>query len=318
MSKKNRHHRHNNKNNNVNSTTSTNSTTNDASTVTSSLENSRISLNTDDRIQNTRNDNNDIRTYHSATLNEINKYPIVKDTFNKFYNSSSLLNKFFTQAFIISKKIWKSNHFLQSNEKLQDIFQRFLFLLIKLDNLFAVLIFEKGIDHFITVLQNEKNGTFGIWILLFFIDFLADCSNYLLRELIIKPLNLSHSTASASTSSASNNAVSNENSLPHLTELTSTTLTLSKDIQNKVQNDILEPAKDNVKKHFDFYIKPTVDQARETYKTVSNKYEMKLKENNSSISKAIYSTGLDIGNETIERLHSFTHKNKIEISTTKN
>ena len=312
MSKKTQSHSNNTSKSKIN--TSTVSTTNDSvtnvPTTNHKLEYSLTSQNTDNTVQNVD------KRYRSATLNEINKYPIVRNTLDKF-NSLPLFNKFYNQSLTISGKIWKSNIFLQSNGFLQNLVQKFLIFLTKLDNLLAILIFNKGIDNFIDILNNEKNGKFGIWILWFCIDYLANCSNHILKELIIKPLNLSYNTTTTTSPSASSgNTINNSsNALPHLTELTSTTLTLSKDIQNKVQNDILEPTKDNVKKQFDLYIKPTVEQAKETYKTVSDKYETKLKENDKSIPKAIYSTGLDIGNETIERLNKFTHKNKVEIST---
>lgn len=271
---------------------------------------SMTSSNTYNAVQNTD------KKYHSATLNEISKYPMVKDTLNRL-NNLPLFKKLYNQPLVISENIWKSNNFLQSNNFIQNIFQKILTFLTKLDNLLAILIFNKGIDNFIDTLNNKKNGTFGIWILWFFIDYLANCSNHILKELIMKPLNLSYNTKPPATSFSSDSTIDSNNTLPHLTELTSTTLNLSKDIQNKVHNDILEPTKDNIKKHFDLYIKPTVDQAKETYKTVSDKYEAKLKENDKSIPKTIYSTGLDIGNETIEKLNKFTHKNKVEISTTK-
>lgn len=294
----------------------TNKVSTEAATNNFNLEYSFPPVSMDNSIQNKGNNGSNHDIYQSATLNEINKYQIVKDTLNTL-NNLPLFKNTCNQIIIISGKIFKSNRFSQV------LLQKIMILLTKLDNLLAVLIFKKGIDNFINVLNNEKNGKFGIWILWFFIDYLANCSNHILKELIIKPLNLpynnnTYTTTTTAHNTASNNTSDGNNKLPHLTELTATTLTLSKDIQNKVQCGIVEPTKDNVKKHFDLYIKPTVDQAKETYKTVSDRYETKLKENDESIPKALYSTGLDIGNETIEKLNKFTHKNNAEISTTKN
>lgn len=237
--------------------------------------------------------------FESATLNEIGKYPLVQSTVDKvshFTLFQSVHNKTVSLGSnVISSKFFQS-------ERAQYVIQSLLSVLMKLDSLLAVIIFNKGIDNFIAEWDGKKNGKFGVWILWFFIDYLANVSNHILKELIIKPLNFTSSTTIPSDN------LDQDDSLPHLAELTSTTKTLSKDIHQKVQTNYVEPTKDNLKTQFDQYIKPTVDQAKETYKTVSDKYESKLKENDSSVPKAIYTTGLDIGNETIEKLNKFTQQ----------
>lgn len=231
--------------------------------------------------------------YDSAILNELNKYPIVQTTFDKV-NNLPLVNKINDNLTMVAKKI-------RSNEAKYPIIQYFIQFLIKLDSFLAILIFNKGIDMFIDEWKGKRNGKFGIWIFWFLIDYLANVSNHLLKELIIKPLNFKHNKTE--------NLDQDDTNLPHLNELSSTTKDLSKQIQNKVQNEIVDPTRDNVLKQFDQYIKPTMDQAKETYKTVSTKYETNLKENDESIPRAIYTTGLDIGNETMEKLNNkFTQK----------
>lgn len=242
----------------------------------------------------------------SATWAELEKYPLVKSTVDKI-SQLPLVHKVYDQTVCVSNRI-TSHKYLQS-DRAQYVIQNFLQLLIKLDSLLAVLIFNKGVDTFIDEWRGKRNGHLGIWIVWFFIDYLANCSNHILKELIIKPLNFKH----VSTEENLDQDDANTN-LPHLNELTSTTKSLSRDLQNKVQNDIVEPTKGNVKKQFDQYIKPTVDSAKETYKTVSAKYETNLKENDESIPKAIYTTGLSIGSETIEKL---TQKKEEELEETK-
>ncbi|CAL9731689.1 hypothetical protein MOUN0_M03158 [Monosporozyma unispora] len=245
--------------------------------------------------------------FELATWNEIGKYPVVQETVEKVTHST-IFKTIHDRTLTLTSKITSSKYF--QSERAQYIIQRFLTLLLKLDSLLAVILFNKGIDSFIAEWDGKRNGKVGIWILWFFIDYLANVSNHILKELIIKPL---HFTSSESTPTDN---LDQDDALPHLTELTSTTKNLSKDIHQRVQTDYVEPTRDNMKKQFDQFIKPKVDQAKETYKAVSTKYETKLKENDSSIPRAIYTTGLDIGNETIEKINKYTQQKSAPTTTT--
>lgn len=100
----------------------------------------------------------------------------------------------------------------------------------KLDELVNLLVFKEGVDGLLYNWKSHSN-TPGIWLVWFFVDYVANISNTLLREFLIKPLHLQGSTASKEIgSSGEENKVTDASSLPHVAELSSTTRGMSQEI----------------------------------------------------------------------------------------
>ena len=184
----------------------------------------------------------------------------------------------------------------------------------KLDELVNLLVFKEGVDGLLYDWKSHSN-TPGIWLLWFFVDYVANISNTLLREFLVKPLHLQGSAASKEIGSASgeDNKVSDSSSLPHVAELSSTTRNASHEIQSKVKSNYIDPTRDLAKEKYDAIVKPTTDKLQsvyidptksklnETYQRFTTVYENNLSKSE-SVPKAIVSTGLDLGNATIEKL----------------
>lgn len=211
----------------------------------------------------------------------------------------------------------------------------------KFDELFNLLVLREGIDSLINESKTAHSGYVpGLWLLWFCIDYFANFTDTLLKEFIVKPFKLSQSKIA---SKGKENVICNGDvkelespgSLRHIKELTTTTKTISKDIQDKINSNYITPTKDIAKKNYDnyikpttdkintiyvdptkkkintqldYFVKPTVDTAKSTYKTVSSKYEDNLNKSD-SIPRAIVFTGIDIGSITIEKLKNTSKSN---------
>ena len=183
----------------------------------------------------------------------------------------------------------------------------------KLDELVNLLVFKEGVDGLLYDWKSHS-GTPGIWLVWFFVDYIANISNTLLREFLIKPLHLQGSApAKEIGSTGDDNKVSDSSSLPHVAELSSTTRNASQEIQSKVKSNYIDPTRDLAKEKYDAIVKPTTDKLQsvyidptktklnETYQRFTTVYENNLSKSE-SVPKAIVSTGLDLGNATIEKL----------------
>lgn len=258
---------------------------------------------------------------NSPTLNHIYKYPVVSKTLDRLV-SLPIISQILS-LFVVT--ILKAKHAVVDS----DITPRFVKVgynfvsgvSLKIDELINLLLFREGIDALMDSWKSHS-GKPGLWILYFWVDYIANVSNILLTLFIVKPFKLSDSTSLKEKLTSE----STDETLPHVTELTSTTKSISKDIQDKLHTDYIGPTTDFAKQKYDTLVKPTADKlqndyieptkaqldsivkptrasALETYKTVSATYESNLNKSE-SIPRAIITTGIDLKNLTLENLKS--------------
>lgn len=258
---------------------------------------------------------------NSPTLNHIYKYPVVSKSLDRFV-SLPIVSQILS-LFVVS--ILKAKHAVVDSD-LTPQFVKVAYNFIsgvslKIDELINLLVFREGIDALLSSWKSHS-GKPGLWILYFWVDYVANVSNILLTLFIVKPFKLSDSTSLKEKLTSE----STDETLPHVTELTSTTKSISKDIQDKLHSDYIGPTTDFAKQKYDTLVKPTADKlqsdyieptkaqldsivkptrasALETYKTVSATYESNLNKSE-SIPRAIITTGIDLKNLTLENLKS--------------
>ncbi|CCE61991.1 hypothetical protein TPHA_0B03190 [Tetrapisispora phaffii CBS 4417] len=309
-------------------------------------------------------------TQSSPTLNHLAKYKVISIFLNYFLNLpffSSIVSWIICYNYKFKKTLLESNNVPIVAKR---IYQRAENLIWKCDEVFNYLILREGIDHFFLEL-NKRHYLPGVWLLWFYIDYLANFIDVLLKELVIKPFKISYITKNENNSNLGSNSnlnlelnsnakdletkkksngttydnlsnlnynssnedleeLNNKNivELPHLYELTSTTKSISKDIQEKLNDNYNSYIKPTTQKLTNLYIdepKKIMSQVHsakstEIYKTVSGSYEENFKKNNESIPRAIVSTGKDIGSLTLEKLtktkQQQAHTDKAKESTT--
>lgn len=256
--------------------------------------------------------------YDSPTLTYLQKYPVIERN-SKQIRAVPAVEKTFAVSLAV---LLKAKELLVDSPKSPAVAKKGYSLLKysvhKFDNLFAIVVLQAGFDALFKEWQNHSN-TPGLWLAWFYIDYLANVTNILLKEFVIKPFKLN-------TLSSQKNP--EESSLPHVNELSELTQSISKDIQDKVhadyinptkdialqkyealvkptaeklQSEYLDPTREKLNAQFDILVKPTYESAKETYQTVSTTYENNLSKTE-SIPRAIVTTGMDISNLTIEKL----------------
>ncbi|CCC68879.1 hypothetical protein NCAS_0B07950 [Naumovozyma castellii] len=228
--------------------------------------------------------------FNSAVFTHLHRYPVVSKLLTKV-DSLPLVGR--TTAFLANAG---SKFHQRSPAPVKTIINKILLVTMALDQLVNLLVFKEGIDAFLTSYKNHSNKL-GVWIAWFIVDYFANIFNMILTEFLIKPFHLKANENAA--------AVKNtEGNLPHLAKLTNTTKSLTTDLQSKVQSNLqFVPSKDETLERIDTYIKPTYEMGRQTYKMVSDSYETNLSKSE-SVPRAIVSTGIDLGNFTIEKLKS--------------
>ena len=194
----------------------------------------------------------------------------------------------------------------------------------RIDELFCFLVITEGIDVLVKRYKSHP-GTSILWILMvFFIDYLANIVNHVLRMIMSKyRVNKSEPAQLDAASEAADEQQKvpqekplklGDEELPHLTELLNTTKstlphvseirdfvirdTFPRDyitlIRDKA-NSVIEPRKEQA---FTL-VKPAYDSAMDTVRSVTTRYEANLNEENSSIPRALYTTGLELGTRTV-------------------
>ena len=164
----------------------------------------------------------------------------------------------------------------------------------------------------------NHGGKPGFWVVLYLVDYLANISNLVLKEFIVKPLKLGKVSSPAEAAhELENSGHAEPKNLPHIKELAGTTRSLSHELQSKLTSDYIEPTKTKLQQE---YIEPTKDKINGTrefmtekygefikpkynaaYQTVSEKYEGNLSKSE-SVPRAIVSTGVDLGQMTLGKL----------------
>lgn len=225
--------------------------------------------------------------YESATFEHLKKF----NSLNKYINQ--FLPNFIISWLIISLEKFNLiiNYCFNSNLIpliLKKIYNSLIIKLMSLDNLINILVLDQGIIAFNSNLI-KQNNKIGIWCLYFTLDYIANCFNILLQKLIIIPLNLNNSIKDKQDDNI-------ESNLPHLNELSSTTKSLKKDLQDKVNIDYIQPTKLKANK---LIVEPT----QNAYKSVSETYETHLNKENNNVPRALYSTGRDLGNTTLKKFN---------------
>lgn len=255
---------------------------------------------------------------NSPTLNHLYKYPLVSKTLDQLVSLpvvSQVLSVFILAALKVKHTLVDSEH---SPNFVKVLYNSASGIGLKLDELVNVLLFREGVDAFVKGWSAHSQKP-GFWLLYFWVDYVANVSNILLNQFVVQPFKLSVENKATETTAG-------DESLPHVSELTSTTKSISKDLQDKLQSDYIGPTADFAKQKYESLVKPTADklnteyieptkaqlssiakptraQAMETYKTVSATYENNLNKSE-SVPRAIVSTGIDLKNLTLENLKS--------------
>ena len=273
-----------------------------------------------------------VEVYAAPPRPTINRFHSTSwETLSKEYPRLGALANFFPVAILV-KYISLTKDVLVGSKRTPQIilqfYNAFITALNKVDELFCFLVITEGIDVLIKRYKSHS-GTSIIWILMvFFIDYLANIVNHVLRLVMSKyHINKSETSkldaASAATAGATDEQHKvpqekplklGDEELPHLTELLNTTkstlprvselrdfvirdtfqrdyITLIKDKANSV----IEPRKEQA---FTL-VKPAYDSAMDTVRSVTTRYEANLNEENSSIPRALYTTGLQLGTRTV-------------------
>ncbi|QLG74744.1 hypothetical protein HG535_0H00690 [Zygotorulaspora mrakii] len=277
----------------------------------------------------------------SPTLNHIYKYPAVATTLDRLVSLpivSQMLSLLVLSALKTKEVVVDSAH---TPRAVKVGYNAVGHGVLKIDEVINLLVFREGIDAFVRCLHTHSDKL-GIWVLYFCIDYIANVSNMLLTQLVVKPLQLSlkEKTLKEVVEESTKSDEGADDSLTHVSELTSTTKRISKDIQEKIQSGYIEPTAefakskydslvkptteklqseyvgpttDFAKQKYDSYVKPTADrlqaeyieptkaQLDTSYKTVSATFENNLSKSE-SVPRAILSTGRDLKNLTLENL----------------
>lgn len=261
---------------------------------------------------------------NSPTLNHLYKYPVVSRTLNQVV-SAPVVSQLLSVVVLI---LASTKHALVDSEyspKFVKIgFNAVSGFGLRLDEMVNVLFFREGVDAFLRGWDSHGHKP-GFWLLFFWIDYMANVSNILLNQFVVQPFKLSVEEKRAEETKA-------DGTLPHVSELTSTTRSISKDLHEKLQADYIGPTTDFARQKYDSLVKPTAEklqsgyieptraqlhsiaeptraQALETYKIVSSAYENNLNKSE-SVPRAIVNTGIDLKNLTMENLKS--NKSELE------
>ncbi|EDO15320.1 hypothetical protein Kpol_448p7 [Vanderwaltozyma polyspora DSM 70294] len=253
---------------------------------------------------------------NSPTLNHLTKYKIISNLIN-YLLSISILTKILSIYMSLNLKL--KNNLIDSPNSPFFIKISYKYLenfIWKIDELFNLLILRDGIDSLINQYNkpHEKNIIPGSWLVFFTIDYMANITNTLLQEFIVKPFKMpSLPNSNKKSDEIQDSEEINNKNLPHVNELSITTKTISTDLKDmafKNYEKIVKPATDKIqsstyvntaKEKINNIVKPTVDTAKSTYKTVSTQYEDNLNKSE-SVPRALVSTSVDLGNLTLEKL----------------
>ncbi|CCF55765.1 hypothetical protein KAFR_0A03300 [Kazachstania africana CBS 2517] len=239
-------------------------------------------------VENTNKKSND--KIKSVTLNHLQNYSSVQKVMS-IAQSFPVVIGFIQWA--MESEINLVNRILDSKMTpalLKYMYARFITLFQKVDNLFEFLVLREGVDSIIKDFQNHNNRM-GFWVFWFYIDYMANVFNTLLIEFVIKPFK------SVSGNQSKDKITSSEN-LPNVKELTVTTRNISNDIQGKAMEK------------YEILFKPTTDKLNnEFFEPAMKTYHDNLNKSQ-NIPKALYTTGIDIGNLTLEKLNSMKNNNE--------
>lgn len=272
-------------------------------------------------------------TYSSPTLQHLHRYPVV-DKLIKRAVSVPVVSKAIAVSLLavtgLKHKVWDSGKFpAVAKPVVSSSFK----LLHKFDELVNLLVFSEGIDALFYAAKEHKNRP-GVWLVWFLLDYFANVFNIILKEFVLKPFKLGN--VAIKDASDATHKVTDVKELPHVSELSDTTKSLSQDLQSKVSESYIQPTKESAMQKYDTYIKPTAeklhnvyagnakekidtyvkpkydsyvkpgyDTAKETYKTITATYEQKLNKTE-SIPRAIVDTGYEVGVTTIGKLRGST------------
>lgn len=272
-------------------------------------------------------------SYQSASLNHLNKYPKLIDALNyvlSYSLVSHVVSFFATTTFRVKETLIESP---RTPGFVKVGYTQVASLLKKLDEVFNLFVLREGLDAFIEQYKIH-DGSIGLWLGWFLVDYVANVSNLFIKEFIAKPLKLVKETplTAAAGDNSSPKATNLDKELAHVQELTDTTKNLGLEIQSKLNSDYIQPTKEKlnsdyiqptkeklngtktlingkydelIKPKYDELIKPKYEAAKGTYEaayqTVSEKYENNLGKTE-SVPRAVVITGVDLGNITLEKL----------------
>ncbi|CCE93977.1 Pln1p TDEL_0H01180 [Torulaspora delbrueckii] len=261
---------------------------------------------------------------NSPTLNHLYKYPVVSRTLNQVV-STPVISQLLSVIVLVVASV---RHTLVDSEyspKFVKIgYNAISGFGLRFDELVNVLFLREGIDAFLRGWDSHSHKP-GFWLLFFWVDYVANVSNILLKQFVVQPFKLN-------VEDKREEDTKSDGTLPHVSELSSTTKSISKDLQSKLQSDYIGPTTDFARQKYDSLVKPTADklqseyieptraqlnkvteptraQAMETYKMVSNAYENNFNKSE-SVPRAVVNTGIDLKNFTIENLRS--NKSELE------
>ncbi|SMN19313.1 similar to Saccharomyces cerevisiae YKR046C PET10 Protein of unknown function that co-purifies with lipid particles [Maudiozyma saulgeensis] len=257
--------------------------------------------------------------YQSATYDHLKKYDVLQAYADKYVpqmiltwlamlatTTQSIINSVISTGF-------ESNYVPHG---FKTLFNKLISKTMALDGLLNYLVLDEGVGAF-KKSWDKQNGVPGVWCLYFTLDYIANCFNVLLQRLVVIPLNLgsvsdsnkntaNNSKNNAGVSETLTNGVSVENgNMPHFDELSSTTKSLTQDLHAKVRNDYIQPTKEKANK---LIVEPT----QNVYKTVSETYETHLNKQNNNVPRALYSTGREIGNTTLQKFNGLVQSQSKE------
>ena len=175
-----------------------------------------------------------------ASINHLNKYPALMNVVNavlRFPLVARLVSGISLILFQLRTKLVESSRtptFVKQGVNYSIAGVK------KLDELVNLLLFREGIDAFIR--EYRDHGRLGLWVAYFFIDYVANVTNYTVKEFILRPLALIKDEPHPPSSSKAID-------LPHIKELSNTT------------KEVLEPTKEKVVAKYDNLVKP----AKESY-----------------------------------------------------
>lgn len=261
---------------------------------------------------------------NSPTLNHLYKYPVVSRTLNQVVTApvvSQVLSVVIVVLLSIKHTLVDSKY---SPNFIKIGYNAISGFGLRFDELVNVLFLREGVDAFLRGWDSHGQKP-GAWLLYFWVDYVANISNILLNQFVVQPFKLS-------VEDKPEEEEKSDASLPHVSQLTSTTRSISKDLHSKLQADYIGPTTDFARQKYDSLVKPTADklqseyidptraqlqslaeptraQALETYKVVSSTYEDNLSKSE-SVPRAIVNTGIDLKNLTIENLKS--NKSELE------
>ncbi|SCU96327.1 LAFA_0G05732g1_1 [Lachancea sp. 'fantastica'] len=259
----------------------------------------------------------------SATLNHLNKYETLTNTVNYLLSFSVVSSTISAVLTVLYRARLVAVDSPKSPQVIKRGYQASVAGARKLDEWFNILVLREGIDEFVSQ-YHTHSGKPGFWVVFYLLDYFANVSNLVLKELVVKPLKLGKKPSGPAEAAHEldldggvQNGHSHPDNLPHIKELAGTTRSLGHELQSKLQSEYIEPTRtklqqgyidptkdringtrDYVSEKYGEFIKPTYDAA---YQTVSEKYEGNLSKSE-SVPRAIVSTGVDIGQLTIGKL----------------